>query len=194
MFGSVVWLVGWLTVGECFVGTRSPFLANKIMATGTTGSVSWVVITIEDCYSRMAAAQLDALKTAAVSDTQPDVFDTVMPDVVGRIRQFIVSNPRNRLSETENSVPPECKWMAVWLTLQEMMGRLSIALTLTDDQKKQIDQANTDLDKLRKMEMPWLLVSVPVDPESNPAMMAGPYVEVVSSTVRKMTRSTLQGL
>lgn len=164
------------------------------MATGTTGTAAWVVIVIDDLYNRMAAAQADALKTAAlaVSQTESSVFDAVMPDVAARIRQYVASNPLNRLSETENSVPPELKWCAVWLTLQEMMARLAIALELTEDQKAEIRQANADLKML--LDVPPLRVSRPDDPEADPALTAGPYAEVVNYTERKMTRTTLQGL
>ena len=168
--------------------------------TGTTGTVAWVVIAESDLYSRMAGPQVDAIKTAAINDSQDDgaggstVFNQIMPDVVTRIRQFIGSNPRNQLSSTENSVPPEAKWMAVWLTLQEMMGRLSIALELTSDQRKQIDKANEDLEKMRLFVPPWLLVSAPVDPETNPALKAGPYATVIQSDSRMMTRNSLKAL
>ena len=166
------------------------------MPTGTTGTVAWVVITADDLYSRMAAAQADALKTAAIASSQDEtsVFAAVMPDVVARIRQYIASNPGNRLSETENSVPPECKSMAIWLTLQEMMGRLAIALELRQDQKDLIAQANEDLNRLRNVNPPFLLISAPDDPEASPAMSAGGPVKIISSTTRRMTRDTLSAL
>ena len=164
--------------------------------TGQTGSVAWTVITVDDLYSRLVGAQVDALRNAAVGDNQTGdfVFNDVMPDITARIRQYIASNPRNRLSQTAMSVPPECKWMAVWLTLQDMIGRLSIAIPLNDDQKSQVAAANKDLNLLRSIEAPWLAISTPVDPEPAPALTVGVPATVVHSDCRQFTRCTLRGL
>ena len=170
------------------------------MATGTTGSVAWVVITVDDLYSRLVAGQTDALRNAALGQNQSgsndsdSVFNAVMPDTVRRIRQYIASNPRNRLSQTENSVPPECKWMTVWLVLQDMIGRLSIALPLNDDQKRQVDSANRDLDRLREIQAPWLAISTPVDPETDPELSVGVPATVVRADPRTMTKCSLRAL
>lgn len=166
------------------------------MSTGTTGTVAWVLVTSDDLYSRMAGPQFDAVKSAALASSQDEtsVFTAVMTDVVARIRQYIASNPRNRLSQTENSVPPELKDQTIWLILQQMMARLNIALDLKDTQKELIRQANEDLDRLRNIQPPYLLVGNPVDPEGNPAMQLGYPTTVVSSTTRKMTRTTLSAL
>ncbi len=167
------------------------------MATGTTGTVAWVVLVSDDLYSRLAGPQLDAIRNAALADSQDEnsVFDAVLPDVAARVRQYIASNPRNRLSQTENSVPPEVKQATIWLVLQEMMARLNIALELRDTQKAAIEQANTDLDRLRNWQKSrdWLLVSQPDDPEGNSAISFS-QTTLVSSSCRQMTRDKLRGL
>ena len=166
------------------------------MATGQTGSVAWVVVTVEDLYSRLVGAQMDALRNAALGSNQSgdDVFNAIMPDVVRRIRQYIASNPRNRLSSTDYSVPPECKWMTVWLVLQDMVGRLSIAIPLNEDQKRQVQSANDDLDKLRTIQAPWLAISNPVDPEPNPELKIGVNAVVVRADPRVYTKCSLRAL
>jgi hypothetical protein len=113
---------------------------------------------------------------------------------VARIRQYIASNPRNQLSQTDNSVPPECKWMTVWLVLQDMIGRLSIAIPLNEDQKRQCVSANTDLDRLRAIVAPWLAISTPDDPETNPEIGVGVPATVLRANRRQMTRDTLKNL
>lgn len=175
--------------------------------TGQTGSVAWVVITTDDLYSRLVAGQLDALRNSALGTLMnnpqtgaaqtggtDDVFNTIMPDTVARIRQYIASNPRNQLSETDNSIPPECKWMTVWLVLQDMVGRLSIAMPLNDDQKRQIDAANKDMDRLRSIQPPWLAVSTPIDPEPDPSIGVGVPATVISANRRQLTRHSLRAL
>ena len=166
--------------------------------TGITGTVEWVVLTSDDLYNRMAAPQVDAIAAAAVSSGQASsataVFDAVMPDVANRVRQYIASNPKNRLSSTDSSVPPELKSTTVWLVLQELMARLAIALELRPDQKAMIEMANKDLDKLREIRYPWLLISAPVDPEAVPSMQVGPNATVVRSSCRQFTQRSLHAL
>ena len=164
--------------------------------TGTTGTVAWVVIAITDLYARMAGPQVDAISSAALNSGQSatSVFNSVMPDVVNRVRQYIASNPKNRLSSTDNSVPPELKGCTVWLVLEEMMARLNIALELADTQKTLIAEANSDLNKLREIRYPWLLISAPVDPEAVPSMQVGPNATVVRHSHRQFTQRSLHAL
>ena len=175
--------------------------------TGQTGSVTWVVLTTDDIYSRLVGPQVDALRNAALgtlmntpqtgasqSGGTDDVFNSVMPDTVARIRQYIASNPRNALSQTDNSIPPECKWMAVWLVLQDMIARLSIAIPLNADQQKQVTTANQDLDKLRNIQPPWLAISTPVDPEPEPSISIGTPAKVVTANRPQLTRCSMRNL
>jgi hypothetical protein len=123
------------------------------------------------------------------------VFYSVMPDVTRRIRQYIASNPRNVLSMTDWSVPPELKWCAVWLTLQDMITRLAIALPLNDDQKMQIEKANDDLEKVRQWtNRVYLAISNPIDPQSNPELSVGVPATVITSSRRQFTQHSLRGL
>jgi hypothetical protein len=164
------------------------------MPTGTTGTTAWVVLVIEDINARMAAPQVVALQSAALATSQVQPFTAVMPDVVRRVRQYIASNPRNRLSQTENSIPPELKGTTCWLILQEMAARLSIAIKLSDDQKEEIKRANDDLDKLRNIVAPWLLISQPDDPEENPEIRLSGNATVLRSTTRKVTRESMAAI
>jgi hypothetical protein len=157
-----------------------------------------VVVVSDDLYNRMAAPQVDAIAAAAVSSGQAGsataVFDAVMPDVANRVRQYIASNPKNRLSSTDSSVPPELKSTTVWLVLQELMARLAIALELRPDQLRMIETAESDLNKLRNIQPPWLLISAPDDPEAEPSMQVGPNATVVRSSCRQFTQHSLHAL
>lgn len=157
---------------------------------------------MDDLYPYIAAPQLEAIRSAALAsanspqDNQSidDVFAAQMPSAARRIRQYIASNPRNRLSETENSVPPECVQMLVWFTLQDMFVRLSIAMALTQDQKDAIRTCEDDLDKIRSITPPWLAISSPVDPEEESELSLGVKATVVRSSCRQMTRTSLHAL
>jgi hypothetical protein len=155
------------------------------------------------------AGQLDALRDAALGGatmTNPQtgdvqqsggldsVFNACMYDMAKKVRQYIASNPRNRLSQTDASVPPELKDMLIWLTLGQMIGRLSIALPLNPDQKARLDDAMKDLDKLRNIEPPWLAISNPVDPEPNPELTVGVYGTVIHKDCRQATQRSLRAL
>jgi hypothetical protein len=157
------------------------------------GTVAWVVITADSLYPFLVAPQLDALRTAALKTGQADPFVSQLPVQSSRVRQSIASNPRNRLSATANSVPPECVWMLCWLMIEALQDRIP-QLKLTDDQKKQIEDAKADMEKLREREDTQLLISQPNDPESDPAMAFGPTATVVESSTRLATRRTLGGL
>jgi hypothetical protein len=168
--------------------------------TGTTGTVAWVTIVPDDLYAHLNAPQADALRNAALSANQTgsdgadSVFYPVMQDNARRIRQYIASNPRNRLSATDYSVPPELKRMLEWFTLRDMLARLSIAIPLNPDQKDAIRNLEDDLDKIRNIQPPWLLVSRPVDPEASPEIQLGSNATVVRHSHRELSRHSMKAL
>ena len=110
------------------------------------------------------------------------------------MRTYIASNPRNRLSLTANSVPPECVWIICWLMIEALQTRIP-QLQLTEDQKKQIQRAHGDLEKIRRaVSNNQYVISQPSDPEDDPAQTFSPMAYVVSSDERVLTRAKLQAL
>ena len=132
---------------------------------------------------------MTALQTAALSGGS-DPFLTIMPDVVARIRSAIATCDRNRLSETENSVPPELKWVACILIIELMQTRLP-SMTLSDSQKKTAEDAKKALDGVSKCD---LAVSIPTDPGGETLYQSGGSLELVSYSTRKCSRANLAGL
>ena len=159
------------------------------------GTVTWVVITVNDLYPFLVAPQLNALRTAALATGQNDPFTDLLPIQAGRVRDYIVSNPRNRLSATANSVPPgTCVWCLCWLMIEALQVRIP-SLKLTEDQKKEISNAKNELEKIRRaVANNQLLIPQPDDPIDNPPQAFGPNAYVVSSETRLATRETLVGL
>jgi hypothetical protein len=162
------------------------------------GTVAWVVITVSDLYPYLVAAQAAALRTAALSFSDPvqgDPFTDIMPKIAAVVRTAIASNPKNRLSATANSVPPECVSLLVWLVLEQMGTRISLGIPLNEDQKKCISDSKETLEKIRRWkDREWWLISEPNDPEDAPSQSVGPRATVVHSETRLFTRETLQAL
>jgi hypothetical protein len=148
---------------------------------------AWVVIAVKDLEDYLVGAQLNALRTAALATGQADPFPNVMHDRCNYVRNRIAS--RVMLSATAYSVPPELKTAACWLVLEVMQGRLP-ALKLSDDQKRQIERAYKDLDIAGKEDLP---ISA-ADDAMTPTVQSGGGIERVSTTTRKATRDSLDGL
>ena len=159
------------------------------------GTVQWIVITVSDLYPFLVAPQLNALRTVALATGQSDPFDDLLPIQAGRVRDYIVSNPRNQLSATANSVPPgTCQWCLCWLMIEALQVRIP-SLKLTEDQKKEIQNAKTELEKIRwAASSSQFLIPQPTDPVGDPPQAFGPAAFVVSSSERLATRETLNGL
>ena len=159
------------------------------------GTVTWAVITAADLAPFLVAPQLTALRTVALAQGQNDPFDDLLPICAGRVRDYIVSNPRNLLSATPNSVPPgTCVWCLCWLMIEALQARVP-TLKLTEDQKKEISNAKNELEKIRRaVANNQLLIPQPDDPELDPAQSFGPQAYTVSSSPRLATRETLSGL
>src|SRR5438876_9524159 len=145
------------------------------------GTVPWVVLNSSDLNAFLVAPQLTALRTAALATNQSDPFDDLLPIHAARVRTHIISNPRNRLSATPNSVPPECVWILCWLMIEALQNRVP-TLRLTEDQKKEIQNAKSDLEKIRRaVSNNQYLISLPDDPQTDPVQSVGPLAAVVQS-------------
>jgi hypothetical protein len=156
---------------------------RKSMAT------EWIVMTEEDLNDFLVGAQVNALRTAALATGQSDPFENIMPAIAQRIRLKIASCTRNRLSATPDSIPPELKWIAAYLIIEAMQGRIP-SLRLSDDQKSQVSEARKQLDRIADCKD---VVSEPVDPEESVAQQSG-GISLVSSTERAATRTKMNGL
>lgn len=152
-------------------------------------TTDWITLSEEDLNDYLVGAKMNALRTAALATGQSDPFEAIMPDIAQRIRLKIASCARNRLSATQHSIPPELKWVAAYLIIEAMQGRIP-SLRLSDDQKAQIAEARKQLDRIADCKD---VVSDPSDPESSVAQQSG-GIALVSSTTRTSTRESMNGL
>jgi hypothetical protein len=149
---------------------------------------AWVIIKDSDLDDYLLAAQMNALRSAALRPGQGNPFVRVMEDRAKYIQNRI-SN-RIQISATPFAVPPELKTQACWLIIEAMAGRLAVAVKLEDGQKTQIEDAKRDLDRAAKGE---LFISDPDDPVS-PSVQTGGGISVVSSRTNTVTGKTMTGL
>lgn len=149
---------------------------------------AWITIAVSDLNDYMVAAQVSALRTAALGSGQTDPFSRVMADIVERIRFKIQSCGANQLSATPQTIPPELKWAACYLILEAMQTRIP-ALKLTEDQKTQVDRAVTQLDRIADCKDK---VTQPDDPVT--VAQTGSNSPAIGSKCLKFQRSQQEGI
>jgi len=108
---------------------------------------AWLTISLTDLNDYLVGAQVTALNSSALAPGQTDRFTKVMTDMVNRIRAKIEGCPRNHISATPLTVPPELKWAACYLIIEAMQAGVP-GLKLTDDQRNQIVKAGEQLTRI----------------------------------------------
>ena len=151
---------------------------------------AWITITSDDLAAYMVGAQVQALRSASLAPDQSDPFATIAPNVIARIRNKVKSCPRNLLSATPGSVPPELRGQAIALILVELQTRLTIGLRLTPDQQDQARRAEKDLDQVMTGAF---VVSLPDDPLDTETVQYGGPIQLVT-VARKITSRSIDSL
>jgi len=138
---------------------------------------NWITIAVTDLNDYLVAAQVNALRTAALASGQADPFTNVMRDVIAEVRFKIQSCPANKLSATAYTIPPELKKTACYLILESMQNRIP-ALKLTEDQKGQVDRAVAQLNRIAdcrdKITQPTDPIGTDATASSTPSIIAKP--------------------
>lgn len=147
---------------------------------------AWIPITSADLAAYLVGAQVEALRSANLAEGQPDPFTAIAPNVIARVRNKVQSCPRNRLSATPETVPPELKGQTIALLLVELQTRLSLALRLTPDQQDQARRAEKDLDQVMRGE---LVISLPDDPLDTETVQHGGPIQLVAAAPAITSRS-----
>lgn len=152
-------------------------------------AAAWIIVSAGDLEDYLVAAQLSALRSAALGDSQGDPFDKVMPDVAAEIRRMVESCSRNVLSATANAIPPELKKAACYLIIEALQVRIP-SLKLSGDQKEQIKKAEEKLVRIAECKE---VVTTPLDPEAHQAQQSG-GITLANSTCREATREKMSGI
>ncbi len=153
---------------------------------------TWITLHSDDLLPYLNAGQLDALRTQALGDGQPDPLPALIADIVERLRTEIRSAPANRLSQTPGSIPPELRGVAAALVIEAAQTRLP-GLTLSADQVRAANAARHFMERVAKGEIP---VSAPADPvpvaESSPVVRG--HIQLVAARETQLRGHELRGL
>ena len=152
--------------------------------------MQWIVLTASDLYDVAAGPQADAIRTAATGTGQLDRFATVMPAIAARIRAWVQANPSNRISATDNAIPPELKLDALRLILEDMQSSLP-GMALTDDQ---VRLCNNSREYLKSIGERKIAISLADDPLPDRTVQSNGNAQLVSSDHRILTPHHLRDL
>src|SRR5580704_16912281 len=151
---------------------------------------AWLTIQLSDLNNYLVGAQVTALNTAALATGQSDRFTSIMTDMVNRIRVKIEGCPRNHISATPLTIPPELKWAACYLVIEAMQAAVP-GLKLTDDQRNQIAKASEQLTRVADCKE---VVSIPNDPLTPVDVQRGGETQLVTRSRRLGTRRQTRDL
>lgn len=131
----------------------------------------WITLTLAQLDTAKAAAMVDALRTAALGDGQPDPVPEIITDATARIRMEISAGGKTVLSADATKIPPSLKRLGLRLVLREAQSRLNAAgaLPLSDDERKEWDKDDAFLKRIADGE---LTVEAPDDPAASPTVQA----------------------
>lgn len=153
-------------------------------------STNWITLQASDLNDYLVGAQAAALRNTALASGQVDPFDTIMRDVVDRVRNEIRGCARNNVSLTPYTIPPDLKSTAMALIVERMQQRIP-QLKLTDDQKSAADNARDYLKRIARCEVPITAATDVLVPDD---VQRGAPIAVVRSRPRKYTGHGLGGL
>jgi hypothetical protein len=149
--------------------------------------MSWTTLSSNDLLPYLAAAQLEALQTQALGETQTDPTPTLIADITRRIRALIAAGGY-AVSATENTLPELLKGPAAALVIELAQTRIP-GFSLSSEQSKQADQARA---LLAKISSSLVAVEAPDDPDTS--LSSAERVTVVASRDKDVSSRTLRGL
>jgi len=128
----------------------------------------WVTITENDILTRLAAPEVNALKTAATAQGQENPLPEILAAVVREVRGYVAAFPGNKLGP-DGTIPDELQVAALNRARYELATRLPVASLLTDARK----ESNADaIARLRDVAKGTLRIVQP--PHPKPAEQATP--------------------
>lgn len=149
---------------------------------------NWTPITLADLEDSKLAPLVDALRTAALADSQSDPAPRLVQKVVDLVRGKIKSNPKNVLDSDVTTVPKSLVSLTVDLVIFELKDRLE--QELTEYELRVFSRHNATLDRVAdgkdKVDAPDDAVEADVADASG--------VEVLSSNPPRTTRQRMNGL
>lgn len=149
---------------------------------------NWVTITIDGIKDRKLAALVDALRSVALGEQQPDPTPNIIAAVTERIRTEVRACAKNSVDADEAKIPRSLLPEAVRMCIREMKGRLE--MSLTDEELKAWDK---DEENLRRVARCELAVTTPDDPSDGNIQQAQP-TPITYRPRKEFSQRSQQGL
>ena len=136
--------------------------------------MSWIILTEDGVLTRLAGAELAALKTAALAAGQVNPLPEIITQVTGEVRGYVAAAKLIRLGP-DGTIPDELTGAALNRIRFELATRLPVAALLTDARKEANRDAVTLLGRVANGQ--FLVVPPPSDEEGDQpiAPQAGYY-------------------
>lgn len=152
--------------------------------------MTWIELALADLNEARAAPIITAVQTTVLGSGQPDPIPFLISQVVQEIRGAIGFSGKFPLDgDSDDSLPPNLKDMAVQKICRVAKGRVNMALNETERQDESVYQ--TRLKMILDGKYP---IDIPDNPATvNPSLPQG-AVTNIRGFRREFTRSTLRNL
>src|SRR4051812_27549529 len=102
--------------------------------------MSWITLTVDDVKPKLAAAELSALRSAALASGQGDPVAEILTEVVNEVRGYIAACERNTLGAGV-TIPDKLKSATLAIVRYRAATRLPVKSFLTEDRVKENEAA-----------------------------------------------------
>lgn len=151
--------------------------------------MSWITLTEAGVQTKLAGAELAALKTAALAVGQTNPLPEVISQITREVRGYVAACARNVLG-TEGTIPDELELAALNRIRYELATRLPVASLLTDARK---DANRAATEQLKEVAAGRFLLVAPATAATAQAA-SGTGVQVVTNSTPQASRARLSGL
>lgn len=152
-------------------------------------TLPWITLSASDLNDAKAATLISAVANNALASGQSNPVPNLIAAIVNELRGAIGFSGKYQVSETEATIPPNLKDMAVQKIIRDCKKRLEQQYTQDDRDDESTYQKR--LERIHQGEFP---IDQPDDPMlSAPSTPLGKVSEVVPPA-RRFTRAQLDGL
>ncbi len=101
----------------------------------------WVTPTVSDIESRLATAELEAVRDVEVGTFQRNPIDDTIANAVAEVRSRISAHPRNPELGEEGTIPNALMAHFLALVRYRLLTRLPLASLVTEDRRNEYEDA-----------------------------------------------------
>jgi phage gp36-like protein len=141
--------------------------------------MAWITITESDVQTRLAGAELTALKSAALATGQTSPLSDIIAHVVDEMRGYIAACAANTLGQA-GTIPAKLLSAALAMIRYRLATRLPVKSLLTEDRVKENEAAIRLLEQVAACKF---AIEEPATPDTT---------ETISSPTPRLTARTRQ--